>query len=99
MSKLFIGLVFISISSCTYVGHVYSPTIAYTSVEAKTLPMVVCKDPSVLHLKDYKNPVTPDVDSLPEGDVMAEVNMLLDYIQVLRSDITKMVKDYDCSIL
>lgn len=59
---------------------------------------VTCKDYTILNLKDYTKPTIPNVDDLDEGDREGEILLLLDYIDLLRSDIETYIKDYDCTL-
>lgn len=58
--------------------------------------LLVCDDETVIFLSDYNPPKVPDVKNLPKGDRMAEIMLLLDYIDELKLDINKYIRDYKC---
>lgn len=73
-----------------------TPTVGY--VQSKTERVVVCDDRSVLLLASYALPEKPNVDLLGEGDVVAELTLLLDHIELLRRELKIVAKDYGCVI-
>lgn len=74
------------LSSCSYLEYNLSVESTYT------LPSKVCTPtptPIVAApiTQEYKLPPVPDIDSLAHDDVEGEIIMLLDYIDLLRSEL------------
>lgn len=86
----------IGLTSCAYIEYSNQTTYSLSEVIASEAKGSYCADSSVKDLAKYKEPPIPDIDSISDGDIEGEVMLLLDYIDLLRADIRKHIKDYDC---
>lgn len=74
------------LSSCSYLEYNLSVESTYTLPSKVCAPTPITLTPSPI-TQEYKLPPIPDIDSLAHGDVEGEIIMLLDYIDLLRSEL------------
>lgn len=72
-----------------------SSTISTT--EAPQTTGVVCSDAGVVDLKDYRLPPLPTLSHLNEDDARGIVDVLIEHIAKLRSDLVGLSRDYGCA--
>lgn len=87
------------IGSCSFVNYRQVLIINDEPIEVKAKVgrgLVICDDPAILKLSLFNKVEVPDIDTVPIGDRVGEVTLLLDYIEELENAIERHVKDYGC---
>lgn len=107
MKTLLVLLSALLVNSCITLTSSYSNAVTVQYItppnDTKEPPVskeltAVCEDLSIIYLIHYKLPPKPTFDHIPKGDTEAEVNVLIDYIGLLRNELRTIAKDYKCTI-